>query len=163
MFPRTDPRESQIFGGRRGGARSSTLADPIRTDAYAGGLPAKEFRPMDHRYHPRPALDRHRSAVRHQDRQERVSVYQSFTSLNHLVADLRTADRLAEVARYRVTRDGRVSRQARIFTHFASLRRFVGAALVRSGERLQGAERQTAPAAGAADVATLAGHLRVVR
>jgi hypothetical protein len=160
---RTDLRETSIFSGRRSGARPSTFPDRTRPDAHTGGLTAREFRPMDHRSHPRAALDRHRSAVRHHDRQERVPVSHSFTSLNHLVADLRTADVLAEAARYRVSRDGRVSRQPRAFSLFVTLRRFVGAALVRSGERLQGAERRAASAAGNVDVTALAGHLRVVR
>jgi hypothetical protein len=160
---RTDLRETAIFGGRRGGARPSTFPDRTRPDAHAGGLTARELRPMDPRYRPTLSLDSQRSAVRHPSRQERIPVNHSFTSLNHLVADLRTADLLAEAARYRVARDGRVTRQASILSVFATLRRVVGATLVRSGERVHGAGRQTAPAAGASDLDRLAGHLRLVR
>jgi hypothetical protein len=156
VFPRTDPKESQIFSGRRTGAGIRPFVDATRPDVYAGGLTAREVRSMDREFRPSLVFDRHRSAVRRHDHQERVAVTQSFTSLNHLVADLRTADRLAEADRYRVARDGRVSRELRSFSRFASLRRFVGAALVRTGYRLQGDERP-------ADFGALTGHLRIVR
>jgi hypothetical protein len=162
---RTDLRESTIFGGRRGGARPSTFASRTQSDAFAGGLTAREFRPMDPRYRPTSVLDRPRPPVPHLDRQERYPMNANLSNLNHAVAGLRAADLYAEAAQFRLARDARAARPARTFRVLVALRRVVGTALVRTGERVQGAQRPAAPAAGPApaDFGALTGHLRVVR
>jgi hypothetical protein len=143
--------------GPGGDARPIPTVRVARPDAFVCGPAAREFRPMD--LMQRLATPDRFPAVRRSRQQERVTM----NSLQ--VYDLalqRCQEYQAEAERQRLVREYGV-RRAR-YNRLVVLRRSLGAALVRAGERVQGAERTAAnarPAAG--DVASLAGHLKVVR
>ena len=96
-------------------------------------------------------------------RQERAVMHTNFTNPVFNLATVRQLELQAEAERRRRLRECRATRTDGVTVGLvAALRRTVGTALVRTGERLKGAERATArPAAG--DVSVAGADLRLVR
>ena len=160
MIPCDDRSAQPNFDGPGVGARPIPTDRVPRPDAFAGGPAAREFRPMDlmQRF---ASTDRF-PAVRRSRMQEHTTMHSSYSHQVYDLAVLKCQEYQAEAERYRLLRQYGASRAR--FGRLVALRRSLGCALVRAGERVQGAERAAAsarPAAG--DVAALAGHLKVVR
>jgi hypothetical protein len=147
-----------IFDGRGVAARPKLPAlGSDRLDAFARW----KDHPMNHRCHVHP-YDQH-PTVRLRRNQERTVMNPSLINPVYNVATLRQAEYQAEAERRRLLREARTARTGKVTGGVvAALRRTVGVALVRTGERLQGAERAAArPAAGDLNVAGT--KLRIVR
>ena len=87
----------------------------------------------------------------------------TFSNPVHNLATLRGAELRAEAERQRMLREARATRPDAVTVGLlTALRRTIGAALVRTGEFVQGAERVTArPAAG--DIGVAGANVRLAR
>ena len=95
---------------------------------------------------------------------ERTTMYTVNLGLSHVYAESRRQDMLAEAERARTVAEAQVTTRAdrrTAATAVAAMRQRIGTAMVRAGERLQGAHGAEAVPSG--DAPSAAGALRIAR